>query len=186
LTVLAIPPTFTLQPTNQSALSGSNATFITAAVGPTPISFQWQFLGTNITWATNAQMTLTNVHLVSQGSYDVVASNSFGFTTSSNAILTVTGFPPSNLTIQPTNQPLVTGSNFTFSVTANGSTPFSYQWQFLGTNITWATSATLTLTNAQFTNEGGYDVIVGNDFGSVTSSIVPLLSFATALNSLLK
>jgi hypothetical protein len=50
------------------------------------------------------------------------------------------------------------------------STNVSYQWQFDGTNIAGATNASLTLTDARFTNAGTYTVIVSNSAGPVTSS----------------
>ena len=90
LTVVAVPPTLVLQPTNQVALPGSNATFTVAAgTGPIPIFYQWQFNGTNIAGATNDSLTLTNVQFTNQGIYQVVVSNAFGTTISSNATLTV-------------------------------------------------------------------------------------------------
>jgi len=36
---------------------------------------------------------------------------------------------------QPTNQIVLNGSNVTFGVTVSGSGPFTYQWQFNGTNL---------------------------------------------------
>jgi hypothetical protein len=154
------------------------------ASGPVPLAYQWQFNSTNITWATNTSLILTNVQLINQGIYDVIIGNSYGSITSPPASLIVTGFPPSTVTIQPTNQAAVAGSNYSFTVTANGTLPLSYQWQFNSINLTWATNATLMLTNVQMANEGTYDVVVSNVFGSMTSSYVTLilLDLSTALN----
>ena len=188
LTVIAVPPTLALQPINQTVFVGSNATFTVAAgPGPVPITYQWQFNGTNISLATNASLTLTSVQVANQGGYDIVVSNNFGSVTSSNATLIVTGYPPNAVTLLPAYQTGVVGSNCSFTVTTSGSPPFSYQWQFNGTNISLANNATLTLTNLQFTNQGGYDVVVTNYFGSTTSSnatlvIVTALDLPTALN----
>ena len=41
------PPTITAQPTNQTVLAGSNATFTVAVAGTGPFCYQWQFNGTN-------------------------------------------------------------------------------------------------------------------------------------------
>ncbi len=41
-------PTFTAQPTNQTVLAGSNATFAVAVSGTSPFTYQWQFNGTNL------------------------------------------------------------------------------------------------------------------------------------------
>jgi alpha-tubulin suppressor-like RCC1 family protein len=90
LTVLAVPPTLVLQPTNQMALLGSNVTFVVAnGPGPIPVFYQWQYNGTNLDRATNASLVLTNVQFTNQGNYQVVVSNAFGAITSSNATLTV-------------------------------------------------------------------------------------------------
>lgn len=183
LTIIAVAPTIALQPTNQTASAGSNVTFAVAAgPGPVPITYQWQFIGTNIVWATNASLTLTNVQPSNQGIYDVVISNNFGFITSSNAFLVVTGLPPKIVSIQPTNQTMVVGSNYTFTATATGSPPLSYQWQFGGTNMDSATNASLALSNVQSTNEGIYTVVVTNYFGLATSNVL-LMSYPTALNA---
>jgi hypothetical protein len=43
--------------------------------------------------------------------------------------------PAQTITMQPTNQVVVSGSNALFSVTVSGTGPFTYQWQFNGTNL---------------------------------------------------
>lgn len=73
---------------------------------------------------------------------------------------------------QPINQVAAVDNNVTFSVNAQGplGIALSYQWQFDGTNISGATQSTLTLTNVQFSDAGGYSVVVSNSGASVTSS----------------
>ena len=75
-----------------------------------------------------------------------------------------------SITTQPQSQAVSPGSNVTFTVVASGTTPFSYQWLFNGTNISAANTNFYTLANAQFTNAGNYSVIVTNIAGSITSS----------------
>ena len=85
------------------------------------------------------------------------------------------GLPLSpSITSQPTNQTVVAGGSVTFTVTATGFAPLSYQWQFNGTNISAATAASYTLTGAMATNAGNYSVVVSNSPGSVTSSVATL------------
>ena len=77
--------------------------------------------------------------------------------------------PPAIIT-QPQSQGVVTGNNVTFSITATGASPLSYQWLFNGTNISGAITNPFTLAGAQLTNAGIYSVTVTNLAGSATSS----------------
>ena len=59
-----------------------------------------------------------------------------------------------HITIQPQDQIAIEGSNVTFTVTATGTQPLSYQWLFFGTNLDSATNSSLVLT-AVTTNDAG-------------------------------
>jgi uncharacterized repeat protein (TIGR03803 family) len=76
---------------------------------------------------------------------------------------------PPQITLQPQSQNVLTGSNVTFTVTANGTAPLSYQWQKNGTNIAGATTTTFTLTNVQLSDSGTYSVHVTNPVGATNS-----------------
>jgi hypothetical protein len=71
---------------------------------------------------------------------------------------------------QPTNQTVTVGGTATYSVTASGTSPLSYQWNFNGTNLNGATNTFLTLTNVQLGQAGNYAVLVTNVYGSILSS----------------
>ena len=64
-------------------------------------------------------------------------------------------------------------TNFTASVTA-GDGPFTYQWQYGGTNIVNATNATYTISGAAMSDAGSYDVIVAGTYGTTTSIVATL------------
>ena len=72
------------------------------------------------------------------------------------------------------------GSEVSFSVTATGTAPLSYQWQKDGVDltdgggITGATTVTLTITGVMESDEGGYRCVVTNIAGMVTSNIAML------------
>jgi hypothetical protein len=83
-------PVITSQPTNQTVAMGDTAIFSVMATGSLPLSYQWNFNGTNIIGATNSSLILTNVQLSQAGNYAVLLTNVFGPTLSSNAMLTVT------------------------------------------------------------------------------------------------
>jgi hypothetical protein len=62
------------------------------------------------------------------------------------------------------------GSSASFVVSVSGTPPFSYQWQFNGTNLLNATNAVYAIQAVGVTDTGNYSVVVTNLVGSVTSS----------------
>ena len=84
-----VAPSINAQPASQTVLAGSNVTFRVTAAGTAPLSYQWQFSGTNLAGATGTSLTLSNVQPAQAGSYAVLVTNAFGSITSSNALLTV-------------------------------------------------------------------------------------------------
>ena len=74
----------------------------------------------------------------------------------------------------PVAQTVTAGNTATFTVSANGPSPLSYQWRFNGADLAGASVSTLTLTNVQNAQAGDYSVVVANSFGSVTSAPVHL------------
>src|SRR5665213_862191 len=171
-------PTITAQPTNVTVNVGDTASFSVTDGGTPPLSYQWSFGTTNLVNATNATLTLTNVQLSQAGNYSVLVTNAYGSTNSIAAVLTVLAVPPS-ITAQPTNQTVQAGGTASFTVTAAGTPPLAYQWNFNGTNISGATNATCTLTNVQFSQAGNYAVLVTNAYGSTNSSNAALSVVAT-------
>jgi len=84
-------PVITLQPQSQLRSVGQTSTFTLAAAGASPINYQWQRNGINITGANSASYTINTVSLADNGAvFRCVISNAFGSTNSSNATLTVT------------------------------------------------------------------------------------------------
>src|SRR5204862_2298913 len=72
---------------------------------------------------------------------------------------------------QPADQTVTAGSNATFTVSAAGTLPLSYQWSQNGSPLSGATNSSLTLTNVQLSQSGNYYfVVVTNISGSITSS----------------
>lgn len=75
---------------------------------------------------------------------------------------------------QPDNITVSAGQPASFSVTATGTAPLSYQWRKNNSNIPGATAATFTINNTQSTDAGSYSVVVSNSSGSVTSQTATL------------
>ncbi|HEV2437589.1 MAG TPA: LamG-like jellyroll fold domain-containing protein, partial [Verrucomicrobiae bacterium] len=161
-------PVIAGQPTNQTVVVGQTAVFTVTASGTGPLSYQWTFDTTNIAGGTNAMLVLNDVQLTNAGVYAVVVSNLVGTVLSSNATLTVLA-PPTIIT-QPTNQTVYIGGTASFGVTASGTPPLNYQWNFNRTNIANATNAMLMLTNVQPNQAGTYAVLVANPVNFILSS----------------
>jgi len=68
------------------------------------------------------------------------------------------------------------GGTLQSTVVPTGPGPFTYAWHFNGApqTITGATNATLTITNLASGNAGSYTCVVGNPYGSTTSSALTL------------
>src|SRR5215472_8029225 len=91
--------------------------------------------------------------------------------------------PPTSpaMTVQPANQTVTAGQSATFSVTATGTAPLSYQWQKNGTAISGATSATYTTPPTTSADNGAqFNVVVSNSAGTVTSTNATLTVTAAA------
>ena len=61
------------------------------------------------------------------------------------------------------------GQTVTFSVTVDGTAPFSYQWYKAGVSIAGATSASYVISGVQLTDAGTYYAYIANSAGSTTS-----------------
>jgi len=77
--------------------------------------------------------------------------------------------PAPVITSQPANTTVTIGDTANFTVTATGSN-LVYQWYFnTNTPLANQTNTSLTVTNVQTNDAGGYSVVVANSGGSVTS-----------------
>ncbi|MGB6685624.1 MAG: hypothetical protein WBH24_18375 [Candidatus Acidiferrum sp.] len=173
----AVAPAITTQPANQTVTVGQTATFSVIATGTAPLGYQWLKNSANITGATAASYTTPATASTDNGAqFDVVVSNGAGSKTSTMARLTVNAAALApTITTQPANQTVTVGQTATFSVTATGTAPLTYQWQKNSANIAGATSATYTTPATASTDTGAkFDVIVSNALGSQTSTMATL------------
>jgi poly(3-hydroxybutyrate) depolymerase len=72
------------------------------------------------------------------------------------------------------SQSVFAGASATFTITANGDAPLLYQWRRDGADLPGQTNKTLKIGTALPPNEGGYDALVSNASGSVTSYVARL------------
>jgi alpha-tubulin suppressor-like RCC1 family protein len=173
------PPAFAVQPTNQSVVVGSNASFATTVSGAQPISFQWYFNNTllvdggRITGSTTASLSISNITTADAGYYTLTVTNFLGSTNSTAAVLTV--LVPPTITTQPIGRSVPPGLPTTFAAGASGIPAPYYQWQLNGTNISgWSSDGFFHLAAVRTNNLGFYTVIAGNSIGSVTSVVAQL------------
>ena len=131
---LAFPPVITNQPASLIAAVGSSPSFSVSVAGTAPFDYEWYFAGTNLVQSgTNSTLTLPNVSTNNAGNYMVMVTNNYGSVTSQVAALML--MVPPSVTIQPVSQTNAPGTAVTLSVAVAGVGPFTYQWQFNGTNL---------------------------------------------------
>ena len=96
--------------------------------------------------------------------------------------------PPSStapaITTQPSSQSVTVGQTPTFSVTATGTAPLSYQWQKGGTAIMGATASSYTTAATTLADNGAtFKVTISNAAGTITSEAATLTVLAAAAAS---
>src|SRR5262249_19127301 len=122
-------PIITAQPTSQTNIAGSTASFSVTAAGTPTVTYQWYRRGTNaIGGVTSSPLSVPSVSQAdaTNGSYTVVVSGAGLSVTSSAVSLTV--LDPPSFTAQPKDRTVVAGNRVAFAVGLAGATPFSYQW----------------------------------------------------------
>lgn len=182
-TIMALAPEITVPPTNQTVGTGNTITFPITATGTPPLRYRWQLNGTNlvnrngISGVTTKTLKITDAKTNDSGAISIVVTNNYGAVTDS-VTLTVAPLPP-QITVPPGNQITGAGTNFpaTFTVTATGSLPLSYQWQKNGVNLgnqkgiySGVNSNTFIILNPSTNDDGLYDVVVTNAYGSTTTN----------------
>jgi uncharacterized delta-60 repeat protein len=174
---VGIAPAITQQPTSLVVPQGQVATFTVSASG-TPLNYFWRKNGAFIPAATNSSLTFGSAVFTNGGTYTCTVSNFLGNVISSSAVLTVSA--PPTITVQPIGSTVGVGSNFTLTVSAAGTMPLAYQWIKDDALLSNLTNSTLTVTNAQQVDSGGYAVVITNSFGAVTSAVATVGVFLYA------
>ena len=154
---------------SQTVSAGQTATMTVTPTGTGPFNFQWYRNGVPISGATSSTYSSQVSGSDNGAVFTVAISNAGGTVTSAPYTLTV-NTPPS-ITMQPGSQTVTAGQAATFTITASGTGPFSYQWYRDGAPIGGAISSTLTVPATAFSDNGSQiTVLVTNALGSTTSS----------------
>ena len=178
-------PIVTQHPSAQYVCQGSTATFTVVAIGAGPLTYQWQRNGIDLSNeghysdVTTATLTVSGTDSGDIANYRCQVSNTYGDTTSNSAALS---FKAATVIAQhPQSQQVAVGGTVTFSVTAGGEGPLSYQWRKNGSvlgnggRISGATSATLQIDDVVTTDFGNYTCVVTADCGNATSQAAMLV-----------
>lgn len=177
----------TSQPTDQSVVVGTAATFTVTAANAT--SYQWQLSTdggisfTDIADANSATLNLAAVQLGDNGrQFRVLVSNSAGSITSNAATLTVNAAASAPVfTTQPVSVSITEGQNAQFTVVVSGTPTPMLQWQLSTdsggnwSNITGETGTVLNVLNAALANNGRqFRAVATNGSGTVSSNAAVL------------
>jgi hypothetical protein len=166
----AIPPEITVQPLSKSIAAGDPLELVVEASGTPPFYFQWSRNGAVVPTQTNQTLFIAGATTANAGDYSVTVTNAAGSVVSSSATVTVLNRP--SIAGQPSPQTVLAGGRLLLSVTANGSSPLSYQWFRNGQAILGAQTAEYEVLSATSANAGNYFVQVTNAVGSAQSATV--------------
>ena len=179
----------TAQPTDQSVVASTAATFTVVATDAT--GYQWQSSTdggstfVDVSGATGASYTTAVTTLGDSGTqYRVVVTGASNSVTSSAVTLTVTSVADAPaITVQPAHASVTAPAMASFSVTATG-TNLSYQWQLCQdsnetcaswNNLSGAIAATYSTGSTDVSMTGQrFRVVVSNTEGSLDSAVVSL------------
>ncbi len=165
------PPLIQQPPVGGSVGYGGNLQLQAQVCGSSPLAFQWQRHGTNLSDATNYFLPLNGVTTNDSGPYRLVASNGSGAVTSSVAQVSVTFAPPeAEIYLAVGSWPFPAGSTATLCSFVQGQPAPALQWQLQGANLPGQNLSCLTLPNLTSNQSGLYRLVATNLFGSVTSA----------------
>jgi sugar lactone lactonase YvrE len=198
-------PSITTQPQNLTATvgqTGAESFTIADSGGTGPLSVRWQVStnngstftnlsdGNGIAGSSTATLAVSGFTTAGSPEYRAVVTDANGVTATSNAAILTVKAPPSIVT-QPANQSATAGqtASESFSVVANGTAPFTYQWQLStdggktfsnvsnGSGVSGATTATLSISgNALPASGTEYQVVATDANGVVITSTAATLT----------
>jgi len=183
-------PQITLLTPSTTNLVGTMVTLEVTAAGSRPLFYQWFKTNSLLAGQTNSTLTFSPLQLSDAGTYKVTVSNSVNSITSSNIVLGVDPGTAPSITQEPPSQNVLSNQSVSLSVSANGTQPLAYQWRKDGAmigdtaNRFGTTNSTLLIFNFAPTDEGGYTVLVTNNYGAKTSAVATLTIIQTPMITL--
>ncbi len=175
VTLQGQPITIATQPADQTINPGTDVVFnVSVAPGSQgSLTYRWRKNGNTLLGATTSQLNLGAATESLQGDYDCVISNGSITITSEVATLLVNDpVTAISITRSPSSASVASNVAITFTATAQGTAPLSYQWKKNGEVITGATSSTYSIASSSTADSGSYTVTISNvaSISGVTSS----------------
>jgi formylglycine-generating enzyme required for sulfatase activity len=171
LSTISVRPKITTQPISPNISAGSTASLSVAANGSTPLSYQWYqgTVGDTTTPVGTNATNFTTPALTDTATYWVRVSNAVGNVDSSLSSIAVR---PSIVT-QPSSLTIESDATATFTVTAIGPGPLSYQWyRFVDSSVSSPVGVdSPSFTTPALSSTAIYWVRVSNAAGTVDSTL---------------
>lgn len=185
-------PQVEADPVATDVCTGATATLTVVASSGAAFSYSWRRgetiltdgptgTGSFIFGASTATLQISGTSGADGGIYSVTVSNSCGSDTSAGALLSVQ--PPIQISTQPSNREVCTGSAAALSVAASGPGTITYQWYRNDAVIDGETAPILNIAATTAADAGTYYVRLTNACGTVqsNSATISLLESPTIL-----
>jgi hypothetical protein len=144
-----IGPSITSLP-NVTNVNEGTTLIVSPVVGGTPVlSYQWYdvFSGipgpaTALAGQTNATLVISNISAATYNGhpFELIVTNIYGQASGIISVIVQSG-PPASVAITPSSLALYAGLVAPFTVSAQNTAPFSYQWSTNGGNVAGATNS---------------------------------------------
>lgn len=187
----------TQHPALQNVCPATDVQFAVSAEGQGALTYQWQKDGadlsnvTDYSGVTTATLTVLQADAGDEGNYRCAVTDSTSTAYSNAAALFVAAAPV--MTQQPSSQTVEAGATAVFSVVASGEGALTYQWQknqqdlANGGHYAGCTTATLTVSSVDASDEANYRCLVSSGCGGTISdeatlSIDVCAPYVTLLN----
>ncbi len=149
-----VAPSVISSPTSTSACVGSSANFTASIDGTNPITYAWYNINGALGAGTTDSYTINSVTANDASTYRLKASNSCGSVFTNGASLTVKTIPA--VTDISAADDICENGSYTYTTSATGTSPITYQWYKDGNVINTATSVSYNISSAATTDAGTY------------------------------
>lgn len=172
LLVVNTPPLIILQPSSSTVCEATFTVLTVQVQGSELITYSWTHNGSILPGSGHDHYTINPITPASAGTYQCFATNVCGADTSSLITINVNTLP--NVTLQPENQATCINGSVTFSTTATGTDPLTYQWMKDNVQIGGETNTTYSLSNIQPFDAGNYTCQIYNLCGDIVTEVAAL------------